>query len=101
MSLYTGANQHLRKKRYLNRENVEFFCQFLVFIGGRYNPLEIHDAGHIVNGDNLGLLMAIGIDTIIFYTTGYARDSISVLLSDGSAIVGDAAMNRITYHEKG
>ncbi|MHC4604958.1 MAG: MBL fold metallo-hydrolase, partial [Planctomycetota bacterium] len=39
------------------------------------------------------LLKGIGIDGVILHTPGHTSDSISVLLSDGSAFVGDAAMN--------
>jgi hydroxyacylglutathione hydrolase len=38
-------------------------------------------------------LKDIGIDGKILYTPGHSRDSISVLLSNGSAFVGDVAMN--------
>lgn len=48
---------------------------------------------YIINGDDFELLKKIGIDGKILYTPGHTDDSISVLLSDDSAIVGDVAMN--------
>lgn len=56
-------------------------------------PIKASKDDYILDGDNLELLKEIGIDGKILYTPGHTDDSISVLLSDGSAIVGDAAMN--------
>lgn len=47
----------------------------------------------VLSGDDFDLLKNIGIDGKILYTPGHSRDSISVILSDGSAFVGDVAMN--------
>lgn len=47
----------------------------------------------VLTGDEPELLNSIGIDGKILYTPGHTRDSISVILSDGRAFVGDAAMN--------
>ena len=47
----------------------------------------------MIEGDNSDLLEEIGVEGVILHTPGHTRDSISVLLSDGSAFVGDAAMN--------
>ena len=58
-----------------------------------YPPVEIPEGSHILEKDDFDLLKEIGIDGIILYTPGHTEDSISVLLSDGSAIVGDVAMN--------
>jgi hydroxyacylglutathione hydrolase len=48
---------------------------------------------YIINGDDSEILTKIGIDGKILHTPGHTEDSISVLLSDGKAFVGDAAMN--------
>jgi hydroxyacylglutathione hydrolase len=58
-----------------------------------YPPLAVTQEDHIISGDDLGLLKGIGIDGKILHTPGHSRDSMSVVLSDGSAFVGDAAMN--------
>jgi len=60
-----------------------------------YPPLTLSDRDILLEGDNESFLKDIGIDGVILHTPGhtYTRDSISVLLSDGSAFVGDAAMN--------
>lgn len=52
----------------------------------------------ILTGDDSEALEQIGIGGKILHTPGHSRDSISVTLSDGSAFVGDVAMNflRIT-----
>ncbi|MCF7955185.1 MAG: hypothetical protein K9M75_05240 [Phycisphaerae bacterium] len=60
-----------------------------------YPPLILTGSDILLEGDNDSFLKEIGIDGIILHTPGhtYTADSISVLLSDGSAFVGDAAMN--------
>jgi glyoxylase-like metal-dependent hydrolase (beta-lactamase superfamily II) len=47
----------------------------------------------VLMGDDFDLLKSIGVNGKILYTPGHSRDSISVLLSDGNAFVGDVAMN--------
>jgi len=59
----------------------------------RYPPLILGENDMVLTGDEPELLNSIGIDGKILYTPGHTRDSISVILSDGRAFVGDAAMN--------
>lgn len=59
----------------------------------RFPPLILGENDIILMGDDLDFLKSIGIDGKILYTSGHSRDSISVILSDGSAFVGDVAMN--------
>lgn len=59
----------------------------------RFPPLVLGEKDMILTGDDFDLLKNIGIDGKILYTPGHSRDSISVILSDGSAFVGDVAMN--------
>lgn len=59
----------------------------------RFPPLTLGADDVAIDGDNDSLLKEIGIDGVILHTPGHTRDSISILLSDGSAFVGDAAMN--------
>jgi glyoxylase-like metal-dependent hydrolase (beta-lactamase superfamily II) len=63
----------------------------------RFPPLTLTGNDVVIAGDNDGLLKGIGIDGVILHTPGHTRDSISVLLSDGSAFVGDAAMNFLRW----
>jgi len=60
-----------------------------------FPPVRLAERDIIIEGDNEEFLKGIGIDGIILHTPGHTttRDSISVLLSDGSAFVGDTAMN--------
>jgi hydroxyacylglutathione hydrolase len=63
----------------------------------RYPPLAMTSKDFVVSGDNFDLLKSIGIDGKVLDTPGHSRDSISVVLSDGSAFVGDAAMNFLNF----
>jgi glyoxylase-like metal-dependent hydrolase (beta-lactamase superfamily II) len=59
----------------------------------KFPPLILTERDIVIEDDNDSFLKGIGIDGVILHTPGHTRDSISVLLSDGSAFVGDAAMN--------
>jgi glyoxylase-like metal-dependent hydrolase (beta-lactamase superfamily II) len=59
----------------------------------KFPPMIPGENDIILNGDDFNWLKDIGIDGKILYTPGHSSDSISILLSDGSAFVGDVAMN--------
>ena len=59
----------------------------------RFPPLILDENDIVLMGDDLDLPKSIGVDGRILYTPGHSCDSISVILSDGSAFVGDVAMN--------
>jgi len=63
----------------------------------KFPPVRLAERDIIIEGDNNEFLKGIGIDGVILHTPGHTRDSISVLLSDGSAFVGDAAMNFLRW----
>ncbi len=62
-----------------------------------FPPLVLSGRDIVIEGDDEGVLKGIGIDGVILHTPGHTEDSISVLLSDGSAFVGDAAMNFLRW----
>jgi glyoxylase-like metal-dependent hydrolase (beta-lactamase superfamily II) len=62
-----------------------------------FPPLTLSERDIVIEGDNDSFLKEIGIDGVILYTPGHTKDSVSVLLSDGSAFVGDAAMNFLRW----
>ncbi len=66
---------------------------FSVFHEFVFPPVIPREDDFIISGDDSSILKEIGIDGKILYTPGHTDDSISVLLSDGSAFVGDAAMD--------
>jgi len=63
----------------------------------KFPPLRLSERDILIEGDNDSFLKGVGIDGVILHTPGHTRDSISVLLSDGSAFVGDAAMNFLRW----
>jgi glyoxylase-like metal-dependent hydrolase (beta-lactamase superfamily II) len=70
------------------------FSVFSVFHGGfTFPPFVPREGDLIVTGDNEDILKGIGIDGVILWTPGHTDDSISVVMSDGRAFVGDVAMN--------
>ena len=65
--------------------------------GWGYPPVAVGDRDFVVQGDEPDLLQEIGIDGVILHTPGHSQDSISIVLADGSAFVGDAAMNFMRF----
>jgi hydroxyacylglutathione hydrolase len=65
--------------------------------GWGYPPVEVGDKDFVVQGDAPDPLQEIGIDGVILHTPGHSQDSISIVLADGSAFVGDAAMNFMRF----
>ena len=63
----------------------------------KFTPVVLTERDIVIECDNDTLLKGIGVDGVILHTPGHTRDSISVLLSDGIAIVGDAAMNFLRW----
>lgn len=53
----------------------------------------ICNTDYILENDTFDLLKETGLKGSILHTPGHSADSISLLLADGSAFVGDAAMN--------
>lgn len=62
-----------------------------------FPSLTLTERDIVIEDDNDEFLKRIGIDGAILHTPGHSRDSISVLLSDGSVFVGDAAMNFLRW----
>ena len=58
-----------------------------------YPPVTLKDTDFILDDDDFNLLKETGLNGSILHTPGHSADSISLLLTDGSAFVGDAAMN--------
>jgi hydroxyacylglutathione hydrolase len=63
----------------------------------KYPPVNIGSDDVIISGDDNYLLKKIGVDGEIIHTPGHSKDSIAVILTDGSAFVGDAAMNFLNF----
>ena len=62
-----------------------------------FPPLVLKEDAVIIEGDDDQALRLIGIDGMILHTPGHTQDSISVLLDDGTAFVGDVAMNFLNF----
>ena len=58
-----------------------------------FPPVNLRDTDILISSDNDVLLRSIGIAGSIILTPGHTYDSISIVLDNGDAIVGDAAMN--------
>ena len=70
---------------------------YTLVYGNTFPPLTFSGRDTVLEGDNDTFLRGIGVDGVVLHTPGHSRDSISVLLSDGSAFVGDAAMNLLWW----
>ncbi|MFB0555462.1 MAG: MBL fold metallo-hydrolase [Phycisphaerae bacterium] len=63
----------------------------------KFPLLALTERDILIEGDNDSFLKGIGIDGVILHTPGHTSGCISVLLSDGSAFVGDVAMNFLRW----
>lgn len=64
------------------------------FIKYNYPPITINNYDTIMSDDiNDNILRNIGVDGKIVSTPGHSNDSVSILLDNGTAYVGDLAMN--------
>ena len=63
------------------------------FIHYSYKPIILNESDIIVTIDNYDIYDHTGIKGKIIHTPGHSNDSISLLLENGNAFVGDAAMN--------
>jgi glyoxylase-like metal-dependent hydrolase (beta-lactamase superfamily II) len=59
----------------------------------KFPPLNLSDHDILIEEDNTEALKSIGLEGQILCTPGHTSDSISVILSTGEALIGDAAMN--------
>jgi len=73
---------------------VGIFSQFHDFT---FPPLNVSETDIIISGDDSEFLDDIGIEGVVLHTPGHTDDSISVVLKNGSAFVGDVAMNFMNY----
>lgn len=92
-ALEEGKSEEGTVKAVNRRIEIVFFFYMLFHREFKFPPLRLAESDILIEGDQDSLLKEIGIDGVILHTPGHTRDSISVLLSDGSAFVGDAAMN--------
>ncbi|MHC4604176.1 MAG: MBL fold metallo-hydrolase, partial [Planctomycetota bacterium] len=70
---------------------IQIVMTFYMLFHKEFNfpPVALAERDILIEGDDDNLLKGIGIDGVILHTPGHTSDSISVLLSDGSAFVGD------------
>jgi glyoxylase-like metal-dependent hydrolase (beta-lactamase superfamily II) len=84
--------------RPFNRRVAFVFSLFTLFHRGfSFPPLQL-DASHVlISEDSSDLPKQLGIPGKILHTPGHSRDSISFVLSDGRAFVGDVAMSFLRF----
>ena len=102
--VHRNAIEHLEQgkpegvTRPVNRRVKLMFWLFaLIHRQFTFSPLTLGDKDIVLSGDDYELLKSIGVDGKILVTPGHYRDCISIVLSDGSAFVGDVAMNLLRW----
>ncbi len=64
-------------------------------INDSFTPVKVRNEDIIIEGDDTELLKSIGIDGVILHTPGHTDGSLSIVMTDGTAFVGDTVMNFI------
>ena len=96
--LARGNSAEEEEGYYITRRMRLLFSIFELFHKDfKYPPVLINDEDLLVDGDDKNILRALGIHADILYTPGHSADSMSVLYDDGTAFVGDAAMNFLQF----
>ncbi len=65
------------------------------FIQYNYSPVILNNDDIIISEDNYDLYSLLGIKGKIIHTPGHSKDSVSLVLTNGDAFVGDIAMNML------
>ncbi len=71
---------------------IPYLADLLAFYerkGGAYEPILVEKEDLVITTDGRGTLASIGVAGQIVPTPGHSADSVSLLLDDGSAFVGD------------
>ncbi len=78
---------------------VKLVFRFYELFHRSYNfpPVTVGENDVVLSDDNFEFLETIGIDGKLLYTPGHFSDCISLVLADGTAFVGDAAMNFLRW----
>ena len=95
-ALKNGCNKNVG--RYLNKP-ASVFMSLYSWVKRRsweYSPVTFDDDDIIVADHDDDVLKTLGIGGRILYTPGHTDDSLSVLLANGDAFVGDACMNIVS-----
>ena len=88
---------HYMDMEYLNTCTKITLTLFTLIKRHTYPGYTVKDDDIILQGDDENILREIGIDGEILYTPGHTSDSISVVMSNGDAYVGDASMNFLGF----
>jgi glyoxylase-like metal-dependent hydrolase (beta-lactamase superfamily II) len=73
------------------------YTTFIHRTGFAFPPVHLRGKDIVIKGDDNELLRSLGVNGKIIHTPGHTSDSISVILDDGIALVGDAAMNFMKF----
>lgn len=80
--------------QYITKRLKLLFSVFQLFHRSfRYPPVLTDGRDTLVDGDDDTVLRSLGIPARIIHTPGHTEDSMTLLFDDGTAFVGDAAMN--------
>jgi glyoxylase-like metal-dependent hydrolase (beta-lactamase superfamily II) len=63
----------------------------------KISPVILDNRDIIIDSEKSDILRQFGIDGMILYTPGHTNDSISVILDNGVAFVGDVCMNFLNF----
>jgi glyoxylase-like metal-dependent hydrolase (beta-lactamase superfamily II) len=71
------------------------------FIKYNYTPVTITDTDIIIHDDYFDIREILGLEGKLIHTPGHSKDSLSLILSNGDAFVGDVAMNTLRIFGQG
>ncbi|HIJ07972.1 TPA: MBL fold metallo-hydrolase [Candidatus Bathyarchaeota archaeon] len=96
---FLAEGTHENRGEHWNPWVHQLITPFSRILSHKYPPLKIRKDDIILQNDNPMKISDLGLNGKIVYTPGHSSDSISLVLQDGKAIVGDAAMNLLNLGE--
>ena len=91
--LSEGRSDETDESAVTRRMKMLFSAYMLFHSKFTFPPVNLRNTDILIGSDNDEFLRSIGIAGKIILTPGHTYDSISIVLDNGDAVVGDAAMN--------
>jgi hydroxyacylglutathione hydrolase len=96
---FLGKGIHDNRREHWNWWIHQLISPFSKILNHKYPPLNVRKDDIILHNDSPKTLLDLGLDGELISAPGHSSDSISIVLDDGNAIVGDVAMNLLNFGE--
>ena len=96
---FLGLGIHDEAGEHWNRWVHRLISPLSTFLNHKFPSIDVRKDDIIVSNGHAKALREIGLDAELVFTPGHSSDSMSIVMDDGIAMVGDAAMNLMNLGE--